>query len=93
MLLQLKRRGNAPETCPGQSGVMKNALIVASCLITGCASVDCGPDWYGIGQRDGRIGADSQIENYAGRCTGNVDRARYAEGLESGRAMRPRPPV
>jgi hypothetical protein len=71
---------------------MKTALILAMAL-AGCASFDCGPDWYATGQRDGRLGADSQIENYAARCGGNVERGRYAEGLESGRAMRPRPPV
>ena len=71
---------------------MKTALILAMTL-AGCASLDCGTDWYATGQRDGRIGADSQIENYAARCGGNVDRGRYAEGLDSGRAMRPRPPV
>jgi len=72
---------------------MKTALMALCLMAAGCASVDCGPDWYGIGQRDGRIGADSQIENYAARCGADVDRGRYAEGLESGRAMRPRPPV
>jgi hypothetical protein len=71
---------------------MKKALTVAMSLfaLTGCASLDCGSDWYATGQRDGRLGADSQVENYAGRCGGNVDRARYAEGWESGWAMRPR---
>jgi hypothetical protein len=74
---------------------MKTALILAaSCMtLAGCAGLDCGSDWYATGQRDGRIGADSQIENYAARCGGNVDRGRYASGWDDGRAMRPRPPV
>lgn len=70
----------------------KASLIAAGCaMVAGCAGVDCGPDWYATGQRDGRLGADSQIENYAARCGTHVDRARYAEGRESGLAMRPRP--
>jgi hypothetical protein len=64
-------------------------LAIACACLAGCAT-DCGPDWFAVGQRDGRIGADSQIENYAARCGGSVDRARYAEGLQSGAAMRPR---
>ncbi|MGH8690635.1 MAG: hypothetical protein ACREUS_06360 [Burkholderiales bacterium] len=39
------------------------------------------------------MGAYSQVENYAARCGGNVDRGRYAEGWESGLAMRPRIPA
>jgi hypothetical protein len=73
---------------------MKNTLGLAGCcaILAGCAGTDCGSDWYAIGQRDGRIGADSQIESYAARCGGQVDRARYAEGLRAGFAMRPRVP-
>ena len=59
-------------------------------MVAGCAGIDCGSDWYAVGQRDGRLGADAQIENYAARCGGNVDRGRYAEGWQSGFAMRPR---
>ena len=67
--------------------------IALTALAAGCATTgDCGPDWHAIGQRDGRIGADSQIESYAARCIGPVDRARYAEGLQAGFAMRPRVP-
>jgi hypothetical protein len=63
---------------------------VACCAsLAGCAS-DCGPDWYAIGQRDGRLGASSQADAYAARCSVPVDRARYEEGLQSGLAMRPR---
>jgi hypothetical protein len=73
---------------------MKKFLVVAFATITaGCAGLDCGSDWYATGQRDGRIGADSQIENYAARCGGNVDRGRYASGLQSGLAMRPGPVI
>jgi len=72
---------------------MRTASLLAACcaIMTGCAA-DCGSDWYAIGQRDGRLGADSQADNYAGRCGGRVDRARYAEGREAGLAMRPRQP-
>jgi hypothetical protein len=70
---------------------MKTLLALAACcaLLSGCA-VNCGADWHQVGLNDGRIGADSQIESYAARCGGSVDRARYAEGLQSGLAMRPR---
>jgi hypothetical protein len=71
---------------------MKKLLAAAAltAMSAGCAGLDCGSDWYATGQRDGRIGAEHQIENYAARCGGQVDRARYAEGWESGWAMRPR---
>ena len=73
---------------------MKTVLAAAVCcaLMAGCAATDCGPDWYSIGQRDGRIGADSQIDGYAARCSGQVDRQRYEEGRQSGLTMRPRVP-
>jgi hypothetical protein len=69
-------------------------IATAGCVLlaAGCASIDCGSDWYAIGQRDGRIGADSQAERYAAQCGAQVDRARYAEGLQAGFAMRPRVP-
>ena len=56
-----------------------------------CAA-DCAGDWYAIGQRDGRLGATPQADIYASRCGGNVDRARYQEGWQSGDAMRPKTP-
>ena len=76
---------------------MRKALAAAACsaIMAGCAGIgapDCGPDWYSIGQRDGRLGADSQIDGYAARCSGQVDRQRYEEGRQSGLAMRPRVP-
>ena len=72
---------------------MKHAFAAAAfaAITAGCAGMDCGPDWYATGQRDGRLGAESQIERYAARC-GQVDRERYAEGLQAGFAMRPRIP-
>lgn len=70
----------------------KTAAFAACALIAGCAGVDCGSDWYAVGQRDGRLGAESQAEAYAARCGGNIDRARYQEGLQAGLAMRPRVP-
>jgi len=72
---------------------MRQASRLAACcaILAGCAS-DCGSDWYAIGQRDGRLGAEPQAEIYAARCGGQVDRARYAEGWQSGFEMRPRIP-
>lgn len=76
---------------------MRKALLAAACgaILAGCAAIgttDCGSDWYAIGQRDGRLGANPQIDAYAARCGGQVDRARYAEGWDAGWAMRPRVP-
>jgi hypothetical protein len=68
---------------------LKRGAILAGCAGLGA---DCGSDWYSIGSRDGRLGADSQVENHAARCGGKVDRARYAEGWDAGWAMRPRVP-
>jgi hypothetical protein len=67
-------------------------VIIACCLaLPGCAA-DCGPDWYQVGERDGRLGAQSQVENYAARCGGaRPDAARYAEGYRAGFAQRPIP--
>ena len=65
-------------------------------LLAGCAalgSVDCGPDWYATGQRDGRLGAQPQEEIYARRCGGGVDAARYRDGWQDGFSRRPRPVV
>jgi hypothetical protein len=71
------------------------ATVAALSLLAGCANlggVDCGPDWYAIGQRDGRIGAQPQDAAYAQRC-GAVDAARYREGWQDGFSARPRPVV
>jgi hypothetical protein len=72
----------------------KTLALAAFCLaVPGCAAIaklDCDTDWYETGRRDGRLGASSQIESYAARCGGNVDRARYEEGWQAGSAMRPR---
>jgi len=76
---------------------MSKILALAACcaVMAGCAGtggIDCSADWYSIGQRDGRLGADSQAERYAARCSGQVDRQRYEEGWSAGLAMRPRIP-
>jgi hypothetical protein len=68
----------------------RQLIALSFSTLAACAGLDCGSDWQEIGQRDGRLGADSQIEYYAARCGGNVDRTRYAAGWESGTAMRPR---
>lgn len=70
------------------------AGVAALLILAGCASLgaaDCGPDWYSIGQRDGRIGAQPQDASYAGRCGVEVDSARYREGWQDGFRSRPRP--
>ncbi|HEY5898133.1 MAG TPA: hypothetical protein VIV54_11240 [Burkholderiales bacterium] len=66
-------------------------------LASGCAAIDgadCSSDMYQVGMRDGRLGAGSQIERYAGRCAasgGRADSSRYAEGYAAGFAQRPLP--
>jgi hypothetical protein len=70
---------------------MKKLLILATAMLAGCAA-DCGPDWREIGLRDGSLGAGSQAERYAARCTTKVDTAAYEQGYREGFAMRPRVP-
>jgi hypothetical protein len=74
---------------------MKLCSVIFVCLVVGgcAAGADCGPDWYAIGQRDGRLGAqmDAQVASYATRCTAQVDQARYAEGWRDGFSARPIP--
>lgn len=70
--------------------------IALACLMVlgGCAGTgggDCGPDWYQIGWRDGRLNAGSQAEHYAARCRVQVDLARYDEGYRAGFFERPIP--
>lgn len=76
---------------------MKHLTSVAFfTFLAGCAglnAVDCGPDWYATGQRDGRLGAQPQEEIYAARCGGGVDSARYRDGWQDGFSRRPRPVV
>ena len=68
------------------------AAAVFTTVAGGCAtSGDCGPDWYAVGARDGRLGARPQAELYAGRCAGKVDAARYADGWQAGFDQRPIP--
>ena len=69
------------------------AAVLATTLLASCATsaVDCSPDWYAIGQRDGRLGAVAQDEYYASRCPAPVDRAQYASGWQAGFAQRPLP--
>ena len=69
---------------------MYRFLLLLPFLVAGCATVDCGSDWFAIGQRDGRINAGSQAERYAVKCTG-IDTARYGEGYREGFAQRPTP--
>ena len=70
---------------------MRLAVVFLSSVISGCAA-DCGPDWYQLGERDGRLGVQSQVELYAARCTGaRPDEARYTEGYRVGFSQRPIP--
>ena len=70
---------------------MRRLAILAGLALAGCAAggVDCGPDWRSVGQRDGRINAGSQVQNYAARCATPVDAAAYEEGYREGFAQRP----
>ena len=73
-----------------------SASLAALLILAGCAAfdaADCGPDWYSIGQRDGRIGAQPQDASYAARCGAEVDAARYGEGWQHGFRSRPHPAV
>ena len=74
---------------------MKSLFCIAALVaLTGCAQLgaaDCGPDWYGIGRRDGTLGAQPQVEAYARRCGVEVDRESYRRGWEEGIYLRPRP--
>jgi hypothetical protein len=66
--------------------------ILAAGLVAGCTtpgSGDCESDWRSLGQRDGRIGASSQVERYAAKCGKAADEAAYAEGYREGFARRP----
>lgn len=72
------------------------ASLAAPLILAGCAAfgaVDCGPDWYSIGQRDGTLGAQPQAETYARRCSTAVDAVRYRDGWQDGFGRRPRPVV
>jgi len=73
---------------------MRRLSMLGLLALAGCAgmnSQDCGPDWFSVGRRDGRMNAGSQIERYAVRCGGPVDRARYEAGYEEGFYERPKP--
>jgi uncharacterized protein DUF2799 len=71
------------------------AILFCSMLLAHCTSLGtqaCNADWRQVGERDGRMGATSQFENYAARCPGaRPEAALYAEGWQSGLASRPLP--
>ena len=69
---------------------MRKILLLLPLLVAGCAAVDCGSDWFAVGQSDGRINAGNQAERYAGKCPG-IDTGRYGEGYRDGFAQRPTP--
>jgi len=80
---------------PKQMLLALRFVAVAACgmIASGCAitAADCGPDWYAIGARDGRLGARPQAEFYAARCAAQVDTARYVDGWQAGFNERPIP--
>ena len=70
--------------------------MAVACLATlaGCVrfeELDCGEDWYVLGQRDGVLGAQPQEEAYARRCAVPVDAVRYRDGWSDGYRRRARP--
>jgi len=71
----------------------KQLVAAAACaaILSGCAATgaDCGPDWYAVGARDGRLGATPQAELYARRCAAAVDSTRYMDGWQAGFYERP----
>lgn len=70
------------------------ALALVTAFLAGCSTIqaaDCGPDWHAVGQRDGRLGAQSQAEFYVQRCGAPVDTASYLRGWQEGLRMRPTP--
>ena len=70
-----------------------SCLIMAGCA--GLSGAECrSSDWYQIGQRDGRLGAQPQLDLYAAQCGQNgarPDAARYTEGWQAGFSERPLP--
>ena len=75
---------------------MRFLILFLLLIIGGCAvsAADCGPDWRAIGERDGVLGAQPQIERYAAKCGGVIpDAKRYDEGYRDGFGRRPRPTV
>ncbi len=70
---------------------MRKALFLPLALVAGCATtVDCGSDWFALGQSEGRMNALNQAERYAAKCSG-MDAARYNEGYRDGFSQRPIP--
>jgi hypothetical protein len=70
---------------------MKSTVVLLLLVVAGCASaIDCGSDWFAIGQRDGRMNALNQTARYSAQCSG-MDSARYNEGYRDGFSQRPIP--
>lgn len=72
---------------------MKVILLAAIAVLAGCAGLDAaqcrGADWQRMGERDGLMGLQPQIEQYAVQCQAHgvgADTARYAEGWRTGHA-------
>jgi hypothetical protein len=71
-------------------------LLTVACLtlLAGCVrfeELDCGDDWYVLGQRDAALGAYPQGDRYARSCGGTVDDARYRDGWRDETRRRPAP--
>lgn len=70
----------------------KQLLAVAVAVMNcGCAAVstDCAQDWYGAGERHGRLGMQPWDVQYAAACGKGFDQARYASGWQAGASARP----
>ena len=65
-------------------------FVLISLLAAGCAT-DGSTDWYGIGARDGRLGAFPQDDYLQSKFSTSADRAQYLRGWEAGFARRPGP--
>lgn len=68
---------------------MKRFFAVGCLVFSGCAALNLSQeqcrsaDWYFLGDRDGRYGAQPQIELYTQQCAAHgvrADAARYHEG-------------
>jgi hypothetical protein len=94
MRFQLLQDCNRRATGTRKNGAMDTYKVMPSALLllaAGCTTLDCGPDWYATGQRDGRLGAQPQSEFYAQRCSTPVDSGSYLRGWQDGLRARPIP--
>ena len=69
---------------------LRTVVIALAGALTsaGCATSDCGSDWYSTGRSDGRVGTFAQADVYARRCPA-VNTAEYNRGWRDGASERP----